>query len=502
MIRANLISNYFGQAVIALLNIAFVPIYIRYLGIENYGIIGLFTLLTACLSVFEVSISNALMREMARRYEISATEVRRSIKDLLRTVELASVVIAVILGFGIILSSNWMASYWLKTNNLSGTALKNAIICMGVLIALRFMEGIYRSAIIGMQKQVVLNYISIILAAIRSLGGVLVLSWNSGSVLPFLVWQGVASIIGTMSFLVYVYWCLRNEKIKGKFSYQELINIRRFAGGLFLIAVLSVALTQYDKILLSSRLSLEAYGAYSIAVTISGLLFVLIGPITQAYYPRYCQLIQKDNHEELIRQFHNGSQLISLLVGSIAIILMFNSKIILEIWTGNIELAEKAAPIVCAITIGNLINGFMQIPYQMQLAHGWTGLTVRVNSIAIFISIPLTSYLIEIYGEEGGAWGWALINLLLIIINMSIMYSKILIDQGWVWLYRDIIIPMFIGCTFASVFRYIYNEYNINNIYMNIIYIIISYILVTTFILIGSRNIRQYSNKFLKNAKN
>ena len=47
MLKRNLIANYNGQGWTALMGLAFVPLYSKYLGIESYGLIGLFAVLTA-----------------------------------------------------------------------------------------------------------------------------------------------------------------------------------------------------------------------------------------------------------------------------------------------------------------------------------------------------------------------------------------------------------------------------------------------------------------------
>ena len=44
----------------------FIPIYISYLGIESYGLIGLFIILQGLLSLLDMGLSPTLNREMAR----------------------------------------------------------------------------------------------------------------------------------------------------------------------------------------------------------------------------------------------------------------------------------------------------------------------------------------------------------------------------------------------------------------------------------------------------
>ena len=49
-VRKNVVANYLGQGWSALMGLAFIPLYIRYLGMEAYGLIGVFAVLQACLT--------------------------------------------------------------------------------------------------------------------------------------------------------------------------------------------------------------------------------------------------------------------------------------------------------------------------------------------------------------------------------------------------------------------------------------------------------------------
>ena len=83
--RRNVIANYLGQAWVALMGLAFIPIYIRYLGIEAWGLMGLFALLQACLTLLDAGVTPTLGREMARF--TAGEQSPQAIRDLLRTLE-------------------------------------------------------------------------------------------------------------------------------------------------------------------------------------------------------------------------------------------------------------------------------------------------------------------------------------------------------------------------------------------------------------------------------
>ena len=70
----------------------FAPLYIKYLGVEAYGLIGVFTLLQAWLSLLDMGMTPALGREMARF--MAGAHSRESIRDLLRSIEIIALAIA------------------------------------------------------------------------------------------------------------------------------------------------------------------------------------------------------------------------------------------------------------------------------------------------------------------------------------------------------------------------------------------------------------------------
>ena len=65
-LRRNVLANYLGQGWRAIMSLAFVPVYIKYLGIEAYGLIGIFVMLQAWLTLLDMGMKPALAREMAR----------------------------------------------------------------------------------------------------------------------------------------------------------------------------------------------------------------------------------------------------------------------------------------------------------------------------------------------------------------------------------------------------------------------------------------------------
>jgi len=142
-VKKNLIANYFGQGWRVLMSLAFVPIYIRYLGIEAYGLIGICAMLQAWLGLLDMGMRPALGREMARF--TGGAHNPQSIREVLRTIELIGIAIAGALALGIWAASGWLASNWIKAERLPVEVVARALSIMGAVTALGFIESIYAS---------------------------------------------------------------------------------------------------------------------------------------------------------------------------------------------------------------------------------------------------------------------------------------------------------------------------------------------------------------------
>jgi O-antigen/teichoic acid export membrane protein len=169
---------------------------------------------------------------------------------------------------------------------------------------------------------------------------------------------------------------------------------------------------------------------------------MVIGPITQAVYPRLCELHARAESRMMAATFHEAAQLVSVIAGSVAIVIILYPEVLLRLWTQDPELAARAAPLLSLLMLGNLLNGLMWVPYQAQLAHGWTSLSVRINIVAVLVIVPAILWATPRYGAEGAAWIWVSLNTGYVLLGVHFMYRKILRTEKWRWYLRDVLAPL------------------------------------------------------------
>lgn len=440
MIRRNLIANYLGQIWTALMRLAFIPLYIHYLGIESYALIGLFGVVMASLSVLDMGMTPTLSREMASL--TGGKHTPESIRDLLRSIEIITFGISALIIVIFVVGSRWLASSWLQTNQLPNEVVSQALTIMGIVAALNFATTIYRSSIAGLQRQVLLNIVNTVLVTLQGLGAVAILAWVSPTIQAFFVWQGVITITTLLTLAFTLYTILPRPKRLGQFSLKALREVWTFAGGMMSITLLALLLTQVDKILLSRLLSLKDYGYYTLATTLASTLTFLVVPITQAWFPRLTQLVASGDYPALVRTYHEGAQLVTVIVGSVALVLIFFGDIFLQLWTQNSELSQRTAFLLSLLVIGNLLNSLMWIPYQTQLAYAWTSITVKINIVGVLFIVPAILWATPLYGTLGAAWCWIALNAGYVLLGIHFMYRRILKTEKSFWYKQDIIYPL------------------------------------------------------------
>lgn len=457
------------------MGIAFVPLYIKYLGSEAYGLIGVFAVLQAWLSLLNMGMTPTLSREMARF--TAGEHSLQSIKDLLHSV---FVLTAFFGGINIVLVyflAPWLANSWLHFDKLSTDEVIYSISIMGFVVSLKLVEGLYQGVLVGLQKQVKFNIINAGMSTLRGGGAVLILALYSPTIYIFFIWQGLISIVTLITFVFITRHTLQAYNVKPKFSASALFAVRKFAGGMLLTTLLSLLLLTVDKIILSAMLSLTEFGYYTLAGTVAGALQQLVQPVNQAIYPRLASLVASGNHVAITSIFHRSSQLVSIIVIPSTCLLVFFGWDILYLWSGNSVLADSTAQFLTIMAIGNALHTFMYIPYSVQLAHGWTRLANQVNFVAVLLLVPLLLITVPKYGGIAAVWVWLGLTLSYVFISSYFFFAKLLPNERSRWFQEDIFLSAFIAIFVVGVAKlisFLWVKNGVGIFYLSIVFFVSS----------------------------
>ena len=444
-------ANYVGAGWSALMNVAFVSAYVHYLGPEGYGIVGVFALLIGLLTLIDLGMAPTVSRELAR-LQAQPDDGPRDTRQLMRSVELVVGILAAIVAAVLWLGSPWLATHWLERRGLAIADVVVALRVMGVLVALRLIENVYRSALIGLQRQVALNGVLAASATLRNAGAFAIVAWVSPTITAFFLWQLGAAVITVVAFAATVYAWLPVYGGPRAFSFAPLGAAWRFAAGTMIVASMSVVLSNLDKVLLTRLLSLDAFGYYALAVVVAQTPLGLVTPIAQAFYPRFTQAYAAKS-PELSDIYHKACQLVSVLLGSATAFLIFLGHPLLMLWLRDPATVENVQTLVAILAAGSMLNGMMTLPYFLQLAAGWTGLTIRVNVVAILLVAPALVVFVPRYGAIAAALTWLALNAGYAVVVVPLMHRRLLRGEQRRWYVADVMPPLLAATLVGLLWR-------------------------------------------------
>jgi O-antigen/teichoic acid export membrane protein len=451
LIKQNIIANFGGKAWQALMSLAFIPLYIKFMGIESYGLVGIFASLLALFGILDMGLSTTLNREMARLSVLP--DKAREMRNLVRTLELPYWGVAVFIGIAVVSLSGPIANYWVKADKLTPAAVQQALIIMGGVVAFRWPISLYSGGLMGLQKQVLLNGINVFEATLRGLGAVLVLWLISPTIQAFFVWQIFASMVHVLLASGFLWRSLPKSGHRSHFQKELLLHIWRFAAGMTGISVTAILLTQTDKIILSKILPLEMFGYYTLATVVANALYYFVGPVFSALFPRFAQLVSLNDQNGLKELYHKSCQFMSVMILPAAIVVSLFSSEILLFWTGDPVTVANTHSIVSILIIGTALNGLVNLPYALQLAHAWTKLSLYTNIIASIVLVPMIYFLATHYGVVGAASAWVILNTGYVLICIQIMHARLLKGEQWRWYLNDVGIPLLAAFSAALLWR-------------------------------------------------
>lgn len=456
LLKKNIASNFAGSIWQALMGLAFVPVYIHFMGIASYGLVGIYVTIQGILTLLDIGIGSTLTREMAR---LSVSPDRKQeMRDIVRTLEIIYWLIAITACLIVVFSSSLMTKYWIKGGALPDHTVKQSLIIMGFIIFFQMPAGFYSNGLMGLQKQVILNIINSSISTIRGVGAIVVLWLFSPTIQMFLIWQVITGLINTLIIASVLWWNLPATGSKALFKKSLLAGIWRFAAGMSGTSFFSIILTQMDKIILSKLLSLEKFGYYVLASMIAMSLGRLFTPVFFSIYPRFTQLVAVNSIEELKKLYHTICQFLAVLILPAAVVLCFFSYEVILIWTQNPVTAANTSMIVSIMICGTALNGIINPAYALQLAYGWTKMPFYKNLIAVIVLAPLIVYSTKIYGAIGAASVWLILNMGFVFIEIPIMHRKLLKNEKWRWYFYDVCIPLSVSILIAGLCRIFFTK--------------------------------------------
>ncbi len=438
-LKRNILANYVSQFYVTLIGIVMVPLYIKYMGAEAYGLVGFFAMLQAWFALLDMGLTPTMARETAR-FQGGATDAL-SFRRLVRALEGVFLLVALVGGVGLFAASGYIAHDWLQASQLPIVEVETSLKLMSIVIALRWMEGLYRGVITGSERFVWLGTYNSIVATVRFVAIIPILMFVGSTPTIFFEFQLVVALIEFAVLLIHAYR-LMPDVPKGQqlpWAWTPLKPLLKFSLTVAFTSSVWVLVTQTDKLVLSKILPLAEYGYFTLAVLVAGGIMIISGPISGAILPRMTKLEAEGDHAGLIRVYRQATQLVVVLAGSVAVTIAFYAEPLLWAWTGDHALAKQAASVLSLYALGNGILVVAGFPYYLQYAKGDLRIHLIGNAVFVALLIPSIIWAASQYGGVGAGYVWLGMNLLSFVAWLPLVHNKFEPGLNFKWYGQDVL---------------------------------------------------------------
>lgn len=493
--RISLIVTYSVQIYSILITVVIIPLFITLVGAEAFGLIGFFIMLQTWMQVLDAGVSGSLTRQIA-----VTKKCLISYKLFLRNfyiVNFIFLLISFLITFIGYKYAGDLATRWFKTT-LDVEIINDCIVVMFVNLSLKYLCGPPRSGLIGLERHVYIGLINFLISSLRYPGGLIALYLNQNSILAFFVFQAFVSILELLltqlGFHVYsnknISLAEKNEK---NIRIPNLKTLLYFSGQLSLLSILWVIVTQVDKLMLSKTISLTNFGYYSLAVTVSGLILSLSGPINQIFLPRLTALFAEKKYKLFTNTFSILFIVSCMVFIPASMFFHFFGDKLIWVWTGDVAISSEVFNYLGFLAFGNTLAILANFAFILLFSVGRLTTHLKVYLIYSLLLVPIIVLVVKLFGADGAAILWFIHNFIFFISWCLFVISKYLKSFLSKVSYASLVFPLVLSFFYFDYIQSLNLNFTSTRFGMGFFLLLISsivMIIIFSFIWLGRNLIR------------
>jgi O-antigen/teichoic acid export membrane protein len=422
LLARNAAWNLLGIGAPMIVAVVCIPILIRGLGKDRFGVLTLAWALIGYASLFELGLGRALTQLVARK--LGARE-DRDIPALVWT----SLCLMLLLGFAgtasILLISPWLVGRGL---NVPG-ALQHETLQSFRLLALSLPFVITTAGLRGLleahQRFALINWLRMPMGVFTFAGPLLVLPFSK-SLVPV-----VATLVGgrIVAWAAHLLLSLRVIPELGHsivWDQSAIGPMLRFGGWMTVSNIISPLMVTLDRFVIGALVSLTAVAYYATPYEVVTKIWLFPGALMSVIFPAFSATFTHDR-ERTALLFGRSVKTLSLVMFPIVLCVIVLAEEVLKLWLGA-EFAHNSFRVLQWLAVGVFINSLALVPFNLLQGIGRPDLTAILHLVELPVYLVLLWMLIRGRGIEGAAIAWssriAIDSLLLFGIARKILPGK------------------------------------------------------------------------------
>ena len=400
LLARNTIWNLIGQVAPLVVAIFAIPLLIKGLGMDRFGVLTLAWVVIGYFSLFDLGLGRALTQLVANKLGAGQES---EIPALAWTGLILMLIMGLVGTLVVCLLSPWLIQDALKIPKNLHPEVLNAFYLLAVSIPVVTNTAGLRGLLEAYQRFDFTNLVRIPMGIFTFLGPLLVLPF-SHSILPVVAILVIGRLI---AWVVHLFLCFNVLPDMSHGILLQLKLIRQlliFGSWMTVTNIVGPLMVYFDRFLIGGLLSVAAVAYYATPYEVVTKLLIIPGALVGVLFPAFSSnFVQDRRHTVLL--FGRGVKYTFLSLFPVSLIIITLASEGLDLWLGA-DFAKNSTRVLQLLTMGVFINSLAQVAFALIQGARRPDLTAKLHLIELPFYLLTVWWLIDAYGIEGAAIAW------------------------------------------------------------------------------------------------
>jgi len=402
-LKSHSLWNIIGTGLPMLVGLVSIPILIKAIGVEAFGLLTLIWTLIGYFSLFDFGLGRALTQQISRARDLN----RDQLTQLAASGLFATLVLGIIGGLVLYFASRLMIFHFLNISNEIQADALMAMQLAALAIPLVTLTSAYRGILEGFEDFKMSNIWRLLLGMLNFVLPVIIVLVYRANIIP-VVWSLIVSrLLVMLLHTITIRKHLKHIHNRLNISYSLLRRLFNFGFWMTLSNIIGPLMVVADRFFISAFIGVNIVAYYTVPQDFVLRLLILPAAISSALFPRLAYLHASKDDTTTVRLMTKSLRTIALFMGFVSLSLALGSKIGLSLWLGE-DFAAEAWPVLSILSVGIFFNSMAHVPFAALQAVGKVRTTSLIHIFEAMIYFPVLLLLLHLYGIIGVAIAWSL----------------------------------------------------------------------------------------------
>lgn len=400
LLARNTLWNLIGNCAPMLVALFCIPILIRGLGKERFGVLTLAWALIGYANLFDLGLGRALTQLVAKK--LGAGE-EREIASIAWTSLLLMLLLGMVGTAALIPLSPWLVHRTLNVPVVLQHETLRSFYLLGISIPVVIATSGLRGLLEAHQRFDLINMLRVPMGVFSYAGPLLVLPF-SHSLFSVVAALMVGRLVGLGAHLLL---CFRAapELLDGIVWHRTAVGpLLRFGGWMTVSNVVGPLMVTLDRFVIGALVSMTAVAYYATPFEAVTKLWIIPSAFVGVMFPAFSASLGHDRNRASLL-YRRSVKYLLLILFPIVLIIMVLAKNALTLWLGA-EFAQNSTHILQWLAVGVFINSLALVPFTMIQGAGRPDITAKLHLMELPVYLAGLWWLVRTHGVEGAAIAW------------------------------------------------------------------------------------------------